>query len=508
MKAREVGLTDLRVGDLLAEGGEGRVHLLPLQPHYVLKLYRRPAEPELLNRLVAWPNGLTEARAATVRAASAWPAAVVLGPRGEGAGLLVPRAPRRFTVRHRDGHSRLASLSYLTADPGHRAAAYGLRLPPVTGAERVGIVYALARLLDAYESGAQKVGHGDLSTKNVLWSLQRGPEVYVIDCDSAELFDVDGRRTSGPGRRRAMTPNWDDPSVPAGQDPTAATDRYSLGLVFLRVVGGANFPIQARQRAGGRLEVRFPVSSGPGRVLLEERAAIWNLCARALSMQAERPSPSEWLGPLEALLDAMGAASLMRQVWAAHGGGAPSPMGVLPPLGDSDVLIVPEPAAGSDKTWTKVAPAPRYRAGRAAERQPASIGYRYVNVRSPASGGPHPASAQLAATPAPGWVRPSTLNQPWLAQSGAAPPGGAPGSRPPSPWMSAGAAPPVWPQVRAQLARFLAWWVQIHRRLWATLTGRRRGRLAAVLTCLGIDLTVLVLVTVAVSLALSPILEG
>jgi hypothetical protein len=508
--AVEVGLADLRIGDLMAEGGEGRVHLMPLQPQHVLKLYRRPADAEFLQRLVEWPDSLPEERAVTVRAASAWPSAVVRSQEQEGAGLLVPRAPRRFTVRHRDGHSRLASLSYLTADPAHRAAAYGLVLPPVAGPERVGIVYALARLLAAFEAGRPMVSHGDLSTKNVLWSLQRGPEVYVIDCDSAELFDPDGRRSSGPGRRRAMTPNWDDPAVPPGQDPSWATDRYSLALIFLRVVGGANFPIQARQRTGGRLEVRFPVPPGPGAdVLLDERAAVWNLCARALSLQGERPAAADWLGPLEALLQAMGAASTTRGVWAAHGGGAASPIRPQPALGESEVLIIPERAAAQEKTWNKVAPTVRYGSGEGAPRQPATTGYRYVSVSRAPANRVQPASAQPSASPPPSWVRPPTLNQPWLAQSRAAPPGAAPPSGPPSPRMGAGTAPPVWPEVREQLLRFLVWWLDIHRDLWSTVRGRRKGRpLASVLTCVGVDFTVLVLVTVAVSLAVSPILEG
>ena len=38
---------------------------------------------------------------------------------------------------------------------------------------------------------SRPVSHGDLSTKNVLWSLQRGPEVFVIDCDNCERFGPD-----------------------------------------------------------------------------------------------------------------------------------------------------------------------------------------------------------------------------------------------------------------------------------------------------------------------------
>src|SRR5258708_5603720 len=84
-------------------------------------------------------------------------------------------------------------------------------LPAPVSPERLGLVYALAGVLEAFETAGSPVSHGDLSTKNVLWSLQRGPEVFVIDCDNCERFGSDLRPISSGARRRAMTPNWDDP---------------------------------------------------------------------------------------------------------------------------------------------------------------------------------------------------------------------------------------------------------------------------------------------------------
>ncbi|MGH9114990.1 MAG: hypothetical protein ACRDWW_04085, partial [Acidimicrobiales bacterium] len=149
---RTVRLDDLRVGELLAEGGEGRVFELPTRPHLVFKAYRKPPPRRLLDDLVAWPDAISRPDlAARVRVAASWPEAVVVdGDRTGGepfvAGVLIPRAPRRFAVRHREGTTRLASLSYLTADPAYRAVAYGIALPAPVGPERLGLVYALARL--------------------------------------------------------------------------------------------------------------------------------------------------------------------------------------------------------------------------------------------------------------------------------------------------------------------------------------------------------------------------
>ena len=99
---RTVPLDELRIGELLAEGGEGRVFELPLQPHLVMKAFRRPAPAGIPRR----PGGLAgRARrcglAARVRAAAAWPAARwwtaarswpvrAAGP-AAGAGVLLPR---------------------------------------------------------------------------------------------------------------------------------------------------------------------------------------------------------------------------------------------------------------------------------------------------------------------------------------------------------------------------------------------------------------------------------
>ena len=298
--------SSLAIGELLSQGGEGSVYQLPLQPHLVFKSYRTQGDRSHLDELVSWPERLSEREAATVGAYAAWPMSVVSGAADEVAGILMPRAPRRFSVRHSDGQRRLATLSYLTCDPARPARAYGVVVPPACGPERFGIVLALARLLAAFDSVTPSVSHGDLSTKNVLWSVEREPEVYVIDCDSAELDSYTGYPpradlSSGPARRRAMTPNWDDPAVEKGRNPTVASDRYSLGLIFLRVVGAANFPIQSRQRKEGKVRVDFPVPPGPAsRALVDAGGEIWDLCARALSVEApdSRPVAAEWIDPL------------------------------------------------------------------------------------------------------------------------------------------------------------------------------------------------------------------
>lgn len=360
-----VSRPELRAGEMLAEGGEGRVYELVGRPGTLYKAYRRPAQLAPLEALIAWEARLAEAQpelAARVRAATAWPQAVVTQPGAAGgtaAGLLLPRAPRRFAVRHRDGTSRLATLSYLTADPGQRAAAYGLALPAPVSADRIGIVYALARVLEAFQRAAPPVGHGDLSTRNILWSLERGPEVFLLDCDSCERYSPDGEALDSGHRRRAMTPNWDDPATPAGANPTLASDRYSLGLIFLRVVGAGHFPLQRRQRDSELLSIDFAIPPAARRTRsLLDGAVVWSVCARSLSTRdpARRPAAAEWVSALEEVLDGLGAMSAARAVWAAQGGGTPAPSPTRSAEQAADVRVRPVAMSGAGRRWERVRP--------------------------------------------------------------------------------------------------------------------------------------------------------
>jgi hypothetical protein len=498
---RAVRLEDLQIGELLAEGGEGRVFELPLQPHLVVKQYRRPAARDILDDIVSWPDRITDpALAQRVRAATAWPAASVLDATAHdpdqagGAGVLLPRAPRRFALRHRDGTTRLATLSYLTADPAHRAVAYGLSLPEPVSAARLGLIYALARVLEAFDTGSLVVGHGDLSTKNVLWSLQRGPEVFIIDCDNCEHFGPDGRPLTPAGRRRAMTPNWDDPAVAAGHNPTLASDRYSLALIFLRVVGAANFPIQARQRQGGPITVDFAVPSGHFHdALLGPGAHLWDLCERGLTVSdpACRPPASAWLAPLEAVLDALGASSLMRSVWAAQGGGTPSaPLDLEPVPSPRDVIIRPVPARPRPLPRRTLADSPAL-APPWRRAQPAGAG-----AGVPAFGPTGAAAVAAGGAAAAGLA---TLS------------GGAGGSSAGGSWPGPAAPPsdpPVTAQARAYLSQAGAWWAALHRHMLRALwTSGHRGEGARRLAvCAVVDLAVALVGLFVVGMIVSPVL--
>jgi hypothetical protein len=352
------------VGALLAEGGEGRVHEVAGRPELLYKAYRRPVPVGELQPLLDWRRQLGWEQpdlAARVQAATAWPTEVVVEPeRGLATGLLLPRAPDRFSLRHRDGVRHLATLSYLTADPRQRSAAYGLQLPAPVSVGRLAIAYALARVLEAFEAGPTVLTHGDLSSKNVLWTLVGTPAVYVIDCDGSRLWDAGGRPLSERRGVHVTTPNWEDPAASGGRQPGPLSDRYSMALIFLRVVGAAHYPIQARQKRGERLVIDVEIPPWGRRAQrLPRDAKVWDLCSRGLAIAeaGDRPGAAEWREVLEATLRELSARHLVEEVQRAQGETdvrlVPLPPAVLDEdlPGDREVLVRGRPAEVRPEQW-------------------------------------------------------------------------------------------------------------------------------------------------------------
>jgi hypothetical protein len=492
------------VGPLLAEGGEGKVYELVGRPDQVYKAYRVPPPVQPLTGLVEWCAALGEdapSLAARVRASTSWPLAVVAGPGstqpvGTAAGLLLPKAPRRYRLRHKDGQSHLATLSYLTADPAQRAASYGITLPPAMSPDRFGLVYALARLLEAFEWASPAMGHGDLSAKNVLWSLTRGPEVFVLDCDNGEPFPDPGQvGPNGAGRRRAMTPNWDDPAVPAGSNPGPMSDRYSLALIFLRVVGAAHFPIQKRQKDGEDIVLDVDVP-GPARRLatLGPDAPIWTLCSSGLSATdpAGRPPATAWVDTLRRIIIELGATRIIDAVGAAQGR-APLP---APPAGRAVPPLAVPPRVGARGSVSVRPVTAAIRTRRQVRRAPLAVG---------APSGPAAAAAVVPTPPTWSTTRTRTGG---IVTTGQITAGGVPAAGtgrvvsrpvPTVPWRT---------QVRRAVGVFLRWLVAEHRRTLRYLRtpGRRARGVIRLPWCAAIDFLVAAVSFFVVAMIVSPFL--
>ena len=70
---------------------------------------------------------------------------------------------------------------------------------------------------------------GDISPKNLLFSLTPHEAAYFIDCDAMRINGVSALT-------QVETPGW---TVPAGEDlATIYSDTYKLGLLALRLLAG------------------------------------------------------------------------------------------------------------------------------------------------------------------------------------------------------------------------------------------------------------------------------
>jgi DNA-binding helix-hairpin-helix protein with protein kinase domain len=217
MGVNDVALAELPTAARIANGGQGTVFRLADPPSTLLKLYH-PGTTVLsdeLARLIELAGDLRDV-----------PVALPNGRVFDGGrcvGFLMPEAPERF-VTSIAGWRRLLELQFLLYP--RRPMWANLVLP--TARERRGLAVAYAELFQMLHHNDVVVG--DVSMRNLLWTLAGGPGVFAIDCDG---FRLAGRP---PAVRPVDTAGWADPARPP--DVTLDSDRYKLALVTLRVLLG------------------------------------------------------------------------------------------------------------------------------------------------------------------------------------------------------------------------------------------------------------------------------
>ena len=156
---------------------------------------------------------------------AAWPCALVESDTGP-AGFIMPAIPDPFfidltTVK---GRARTTSEFQHLLNPPSVLTARGITL---TDKQRYQLVREVAKGL----SFLHRIGVcvGDISPKNVLFSLNPRPAVYFVDCDAM--------RVNGASALPQMeTPEWQVP--PREELATIYSDTYKLGLLALRLLTG------------------------------------------------------------------------------------------------------------------------------------------------------------------------------------------------------------------------------------------------------------------------------
>jgi hypothetical protein len=269
-----VSLHDLKLGDRIADGGQGVVFGLRDTPDLVFKKYHSVSGPDFnasaLRALVA-ERGALSVNGQAVDLWAAWPTAVVVDA-GMVVGFLMRRVASDFTILLGSA-KRLADLSYLASEPRPLCGAVSL---PETGA-KLAILRHLASVMSVLHQ--RNLVLGDVSFANVLWSLTPTPRVMLLDCDGIAPQGM------APVLPHAQTIDWDDPHDAPGGAATMERDRYKLACAIVRVLGKS---LEMRPDADLR---SFTGNSG---IDARIRAA----SVRAAERPGKRPSASEWMAVL------------------------------------------------------------------------------------------------------------------------------------------------------------------------------------------------------------------
>ncbi|ORV91549.1 hypothetical protein AWC11_10310 [Mycobacterium interjectum] len=226
-----------RLGELtkIAQGGQGVVYRAPnvktkFATSMVYKEYKTQTLAHIdFTALAAMPalveDTLTYHQAERLISVTAWPCALV-EDQGTQAGFVMPAIPDDFFI----ALATVKGTSDATAEFQHL-----LNHPSVLAARGIEIDdaqrYELLREVASGLAFLHKHGVcvGDISPKNLLFSLTPRAAVYFIDCDAMRINGVSALP-------QVETPGWE---VPAGEElATVHTDTYKLGLLALRLLAG------------------------------------------------------------------------------------------------------------------------------------------------------------------------------------------------------------------------------------------------------------------------------
>ena len=213
------------LGAPLARGGEGTVHRLA-DGHHVAKMYHHPELVDFfrVRRLIELRESLPAVTRKLLDGFCAWPLGIVRsGGRESGVAMKVVPDEYYMEVPGEEGQSRRITreLQHLIVEGF--LARRDFYDPNI--AERVDLIGSFA--FDLAVLHGLGVVVGDISMKNLLWTLRPSPAVFMLDVDS---FTFAGWRGS---ESTAETPGWESPQEL--DPPSVLTDAYKLALAGQRI---------------------------------------------------------------------------------------------------------------------------------------------------------------------------------------------------------------------------------------------------------------------------------
>jgi serine/threonine protein kinase len=230
-----IGRDRLGVLTKIGQGGQGVVYRAPnvktkFAASMVYKEYKPQTRADIdFTALAAMPalveQSLSYAQAERLVSVAAWPCALVEDG-GASTGFVMPAIADEFFIPLKTvkGVSSTAAEFQHLLNHSSVLAARGI---VIDDAQR----YALLREVASGLAFLHKHGVcvGDISPKNLLFSLTPHEAVYFIDCDAMRINGVSALP-------QMETPGWE---TPAGEElATIYSDAYKLGLLALRLVAG------------------------------------------------------------------------------------------------------------------------------------------------------------------------------------------------------------------------------------------------------------------------------
>jgi serine/threonine protein kinase len=219
----------------IGQGGQGVVYGAPnVKTKFAASMVYKEYKPQTLadidfTALAAMPalveDSLSYAQAESLISIAAWPCALVEDA-GTPKGFVMPAIGAEFFIPL----TTVKGVSNTTAEFQHllnHSSVLAARGINIDDAQRYSLLrQAASGLAFLHKHG---VCVGDISPKNLLFSLSPHAAVYFIDCDAMRINGVSVLR-------QVETPGW---QAPAGEElATIYSDTYKLGLLALRLLAG------------------------------------------------------------------------------------------------------------------------------------------------------------------------------------------------------------------------------------------------------------------------------
>jgi hypothetical protein len=231
-----------------------------------------------LEWLIAQRDALDPFHRSRIILSTAWPTTIVTF-RNSPVGFLMPRVGKEYFARY---GLRSAPKEVLLDWDRLVAVRFGARrpnivseVPDVSDEDVLMLLTSLAEILRALH--AEGIVLGDLSGRNLLWSLRPSPRILLLDNDGF-------RRSGEPGITYPKeTPGWEDPHL-KGSVTTMASDVYKFGLVAHRAVFGYN-------SLSAELTAQAEALGGWRRLVAD-------LVKRSTAATEQRPTAQDWRSAL------------------------------------------------------------------------------------------------------------------------------------------------------------------------------------------------------------------